>query len=192
MANTADVSGRGRSNRWRIAGWSIPVALLALPFIAMQIGSHGVRWTFSDFIVMGALFVFVGAAFEMFVRLSPSLVYRAAAGLALLATFLVVWVNLAVGIIGSEHNPSNLMYFGLCGIGIVATLLVRGGPAAMARITLGMGVGQVLVTAMALIVGRDEPFTSVVPEMVGNCAFAGLWLMSAWLFSRAAREPASK
>ena len=33
--------------------------------------------------------------------------YRAAVGVAIAAAFILVWMNLAVGIIGSEDNPAN-------------------------------------------------------------------------------------
>ncbi|MGB5332427.1 MAG: hypothetical protein WBM80_04545 [Woeseiaceae bacterium] len=39
--------------------------------------------------------------------------YRSAFGLALAAAFILVWMNLAVGIIGDSDNLYNLMYVGV-------------------------------------------------------------------------------
>ena len=37
-----------------------------------------------------------------------------------MAAFLLIWINLAVGIIGSEDNPANLMYGAVLLLGLVA------------------------------------------------------------------------
>ena len=54
---------------WRIVGWSIPVILLSIPFIAMQY-TREVNWDETDFIVMGAMMLFVGLALEGAARLA--------------------------------------------------------------------------------------------------------------------------
>ena len=36
--------------------------------------------------------------------------------------FLLVWVNIAVGFLGNENNPANLMFFGLLGLTLVGAL----------------------------------------------------------------------
>jgi hypothetical protein len=51
--------------------------------------------------------------------------YRAAVGVAIAAAFILVWMNLAVGIIGSEDNPANLMYGGVLAIGIIGAVIAR-------------------------------------------------------------------
>jgi thiazole synthase ThiGH ThiG subunit len=53
--------------------------------------------------------------------------------LALVAAMLLVWVNLAVGIIGSEDNPANIMYLGVHAVLILGALLALFRPQGMAR-----------------------------------------------------------
>jgi hypothetical protein len=69
MASNAGGSGRG-SLPWRTIGWGSAVALLLLPFIAMQLGGTGVNWSLTDFIVFGVMLGSVGGAFEVAVRAS--------------------------------------------------------------------------------------------------------------------------
>jgi hypothetical protein len=42
-------------------------------------------------------------------------------------------MNLAVGIIGSEDNPANLMYGGVLAVGIIGAIIARFEPHGMAR-----------------------------------------------------------
>ena len=61
-------------------------------------------------------------------RASGNAAYRAAAGFALAAAFLLVWVNGAVGIIGTENNDANLLYVGVFGVGFFGALIARFDP----------------------------------------------------------------
>ena len=45
--------------------------------------------------------------------------YRFAACVALVATLLLIWLSLGVGIIGADGGPANRMYFGVVAVGIV-------------------------------------------------------------------------
>src|ERR687893_678489 len=47
--------------------------------------------------------------------------------------FILVWMNLAVGVIGSEDDPLNLMYGGVLAVGIIGAVVARFQPDAMAR-----------------------------------------------------------
>ena len=106
----------GRS-RWRIAGWSLAVLVLLTPFLAMQFTS-GVNWTRFDFIFAAVLIGGVGLLFELTVRMSDNKAYRAAVGLALAAGLLTIWANGAVGMIGDEDNPLNLMFAAVLAIAL--------------------------------------------------------------------------
>jgi hypothetical protein len=131
----------------------------------MQFDS-GVNWTLSDFVFAGVLIGSVGLAFELAVRMTRSVPYRAGAGLALLAAFLIVWANGAVGMIGSEDNPFNLLF-----AGVILLALAGAKAAAIAH-------GAVAIAGMV-----SDPRGGIL-----SLAFAAPWLLSAALFRKAARE----
>ncbi len=86
----------GRSS-WRIAGWGLALVLLLTPAVAMRFTSE-VNWTLSDFVVAAAMFLVVGTAIELVVRLVRSGSKRALAIVAILGAFLWLWAELAVGV----------------------------------------------------------------------------------------------
>jgi hypothetical protein len=169
-------------NRWRLAAWGSAAALILLPLVAMRFTTE-VNWGPRDFAFAIALVLFVGIAYEAAVRMSAHRAYRAAAGLALAATFVVWWANAAVGIIGSEDNPVNLLFDAVPLLGIVGGLLVRFRAHGMARVMVAVAGAQVAVAAFAFAggFGFTGPFTVF---------FTAMWLTSAWLFAKAARPPA--
>jgi hypothetical protein len=105
MATTDNGVGRPGS-RWRIVGWGIAALILLLPVVAMQFTDE-VVWDETDFALAGALIVAVGVTYERAVRMTRNNAYRAAVGVALAAAFFLVWLNLAVGVIGTEDDPAN-------------------------------------------------------------------------------------
>jgi hypothetical protein len=179
---TGMVEGRGggwRSNGLRAALWLGLAALLALPAIAMRMGSGGVVWTASDFVVMGVMLGLVGLGFELVVRASGSLAYRAGAGLAVVTAFLTLWVNLAVGMIGDEGNAYNLAFAGVLAVALAGALVARFRAAGMVRAMLAAAAAQALAGAIGLSTDLRGGVLSVL--------FAGLWLLAAAFFRRAAR-----
>lgn len=175
--------GERRVSRFRIAAWSAAAFLLLLPLVAMQF-TNEVDWDAADFVVFGGLLVGVGVAFELAVRRTGSTTfksaYRTGVGLALLAGFVLFWVNGAVGIIGSEDNDVNMMYYGIIAIGILGALIARFEPRGMARAMVATAGAQGLAFVVALVAGWGftGPMTAV---------FGGLWLGSATMFQKAAR-----
>lgn len=83
---------------WRIAGWSLLAALLVLPAVAMRFTGE-VVWTLSDFVFAGGMLGALGVGFELVARLSATRLIRSAMAAALVVLFLLVWVELAVGIL---------------------------------------------------------------------------------------------
>jgi hypothetical protein len=176
--------GGWRSNGLRAALWLGLAGLLALPAAAMRLGAEGVVWTASDFIVMGAVLGLVGLGVELVVRASGSLAYRAGAGLALVTAFLTMWVNLAVGMIGDEGNAYNLAFAGVLALALAGAFVARFRAEGMARALLAAAAAQALAGALGLSADLRGGILSVL--------FAGLWLLSAAFFRRAAREAASR
>ena len=98
------MDGPDRRIKWRLIGGGGATLLLAIPWLA------DFPWTASDFIVMGVIFAITGVTIELAVRSSTDWAHRLGALVAILAGFLTVWVNLAVGMIGSDDNPYNLWF----------------------------------------------------------------------------------
>jgi hypothetical protein len=184
----AEIARTRGGQRWRLFGWGAAVALLATPFVAMRLSAQGVDWSVADFVVMGAMLGAVGGLIELAVRLAPNRLYRGGVGLALLGTFLTVWVNLAVGIVGSENNPGNLLFFVALLMGIAGAIGTRFRADGMARamITTAVSIGIAFVLAQLGV--RDEPMVKPFVEGAGTSLFVALFLCSAWLFRRAASE----
>ncbi|MBT8401198.1 MAG: hypothetical protein KJO98_12030 [Rhodothermia bacterium] len=160
--------------------WSaVVIAILSVPLIAMQFTDE-VAWGIGDFAFAGALLLGAGFAYELAARTSINVAYRVAVGVALAAAFLLTWINLAVGIIGSDDNPANLMYWGVLAIAVIGVLLSRYEPRAMARAMFATAAAQALVAAIAL--------SSGYVTFVLTGFFVAMWLISASLFSKAARE----
>jgi hypothetical protein len=151
--------------------------LLLLPLLAMQL-TREVAWGPVDFAVAGVLLAGTGLLFELAVRKASNLAYRAAVGIALAATLLLIWINLAVGIIGNEGNPANLMYGGVLAVGLIGAVVARFRPGGMARALFATALAQALVAVIALVARLDA-------TVLLDGFFAAMWIGSALLFQRA-------
>lgn len=131
-------------NGWRIAGWGVLAALLILPAIAMRF-SPEVDWTVSDFVFAGIILAALGIGGEIALRVGRNAPHRSGIGIAALGSFLTVWINGAVGMLGSEDEPTNLVFIALVGVAIVASLLVWFRPSIMRWIMAALSAGQFAV-----------------------------------------------
>ncbi len=158
-------------------------AVLMIPLIAMMF-TGAVNWTPIDFIVMGILLFGTGLAYVLITRISDSIAYRAAVGIAAAAGFLLIWVNLAVGIIGSENNPANQLYMGVLVVGFLGAAIARLKAKGMAIALYATAIAQFLVPVIALIVWR--PSLNDPPGLAGvfllNAFFVALFAASGLLF----------
>lgn len=183
-----EVTHMRRANGWRLAGWGAAVALLAAPFVAMQLNADGVNWSAGDFLVMGVMLATVGGLIELAVRLTPSCLYRAGVGLAALGAFLLIWANLAVGMVGSEHNSDNQLFFVALLMGIAGSIGGGFKAVGMSRAMLTAAVSVGLAFVFAELGMRDEPMVRPLVEAIGTSVFLALFAASAWLFHKAARD----
>lgn len=180
-----------RGNRWRIIGWGSAVALLALPFFAMMVTSE-VNWTLSDFVFAAVMLAIAGGLFEVAVRMSRSGAYRLGAAIGVLAGFLLVWVNGAVGFLGNEDNPANFMFAGVLAIALAGSFIADFKPAGMAKAMFATAAAQLLVGAIGWGAELGSPGAAGVYEVVmGSTLFGGMWLVSAGLFRKAHRDGAT-
>jgi hypothetical protein len=85
----------------RLTGIVFTVALLLLiPLIAMRYTDE-VNWTLFDFIVAGILLLGTGLLCELVIRKVSKIEHRIAIYGALLFVLFIIWVELAVGILGT-------------------------------------------------------------------------------------------
>ena len=183
MAEMAGNDGAGRGNLLRIMLWSVAGLLLLLPLVAMRF-TEEVNWTGSDFLFAAILIGGTGALFELAARMSRNSAYRAAAAAALAAAFLTIWVNAAIGMIGNEDNPYNLVFLGIVLLALAGAALARFRAEGMARAMAAAAVAQFAAGAVGL--------SSDVRGGIFSAAFALLWGLSAALFAKAARDQGKK
>lgn len=180
MAGSTGHAGVREGNRWRIAIWGFAALLLLTPLVAMQF-SKQVVWGREDFVIFGVMLAAACGAYELGARASGNGAYRAATGLAIVTAFVLVWMNLAVGIIGNEENPANLMFGGVLAVGFIGALVARFEARGMAVALVATAVAQALVAAVALVARLEPPRILVLTGL-----YVALWLASAGLFRRAA------
>jgi hypothetical protein len=166
--------------------------MLLVPLLAMQVTDE-VNWTAADFVFAGVIILGAGIPFELAVRKTGNAAYRAGVGVALAAGLLLVWVNGAVGIIGSEDNDANLMYVGVLAVGIIGAIIARFQPGRMARVLSATALAQALVAVVALVagLGATEP-PGPLGILILNGFFVALFVGSASLFRRAAQQRESE
>ena len=114
-----------------------------------------------------------------------STAYQFAAGLALVAAFLIVWLSLAAGLMGIEDDdPANLLYVGVLALGVIGAIAARFQPRGLTRALFATALAQALVGGIAL----NYPNTaSPVQIVLLHGLFVALFAGSGLLFRHAAR-----
>ena len=159
--------------------------MLVVALVAQQVVGEG-GWV-DTMAQTGALLIGVGVVVELVARKAGEAAYRTAVGLALAAALALVWVNGAVGIIGSEDNSANLMYGGVLLVGALGAIIARLKPEGMVRVLFATGVAQALVAVIALVGQLGAPYSGPFEIVAINGAFVALFVGSALLFGKAAR-----
>lgn len=166
----------------RPLAWGGAAALVLLPLLALKVADAN-AWEVGDLMFAAVIIGGVGLAFELAVRTSPGWTYRAGAALAVVAVFLLTWGNLAVGFVGSEDNPINIIYFAMPAIAVAGALFSGFRANGMAVTMAAAAVAQVAAGLIALV---NDSFTGPLTVF-----FTGLWLASACLFRRSGLETAT-
>lgn len=179
MQGQVKTRGERPANRWRIPMWSAFAVLLLIPAVAMRFTSE-VRWTAFDFAFAAVLLSLVGGAYELATLRTANAAYRAGVGIAVTTTFLLIWINGAVGIFGDE-GPQNLLFGGVLLVALVGALVARFRPRGMALAMAAAAGVQILAAAIGLVTGWGVPFEALLAA-----GFALPWAASAGLFLKAA------
>ncbi|RSK32433.1 hypothetical protein [Hymenobacter metallilatus] len=163
--------------------------LLLIPLVAMQYTTE-VNWTFSDFVFAAVVLFGAGSTFVLIARMGNNGTYRLAAGVGVVAGLLLVWANAAVGLVGSEDHPANLLYGAVLLVALGGAIAARFRPLGTSNAMFAAALTYVAVTIIALFVWKPtgaaaEPSAHLLNVVVFNAVFAGLWAVSGWLFRRA-------
>jgi hypothetical protein len=163
--------------------------LLLIPLTAKLV-MPDMLWTSEDFVAAGVLLFGSGLTFVLIARMGISIMYKLAAAVAVAAGLLLVWAQLAVGLVGSEGNPVNLLFGAVLAVAIIGAIAARFQPRGMSNAMFAASLTYVVVTLIALFIWPPSPDTAepqarMVNVLGANGAFAALWAVSGWLFRRA-------
>ncbi|MCF7801018.1 MAG: hypothetical protein K9N34_03260 [Candidatus Marinimicrobia bacterium] len=152
-----------------------------------------VIWGPGDFLIAWILLAGAGIAYKLISGRMGHTTYKYAVGIAVFTALLLVWMNLAVGLIGSEDNPANLLYAGVLVVGFTGVMLSQFKPRGMSRALFLTALAQALVPFIAMLIWKPpmsnvEESLGVLGVIVLNMVFAALWYASARLFRKVARE----
>lgn len=170
---------------WTAIATLVVMILAAMPF------TDEVQW--NEAVAYGVILLAVGGLYELSRYLQTrSRTYRAACWTGLGAVFLLGWVSGAVGIIGSENNPANRMYWAVPVVLLVGSLLSRFTPRGMAYTLFSAAFVQMSVPAIAFFIWPAQASwgeAGVAGVFAVNAFFALSFLRSALLFRREMKAP---
>jgi hypothetical protein len=169
----------------------VTILLLMIPFVAMQFSSE-VDWSLFDFFVTGFLLFGTGFTYVLLTTKTNNGAYKAGVAVGLFAGLFLIWANLAVGIIGSENNPVNLLYFGVIAIGIIGGFVSRFRPRGLSFTLFLMAavIGLIAVGILIYIFSQNNDFTLIdtIRFLGAHGLFIALFLTSGLLFRRVAKD----
>ena len=145
------------------------------------------NWGLEDFVAAGLLLVGVAGCFLLARRWWSQPAYLAGLAIAVGAGLVTIWVSLAVGIIGAEGNPANLIYAAVILVAAGGAALARLEAAGMSRAMLAAGGVQAAAcgVALALTAGQGAGFATIAAF---NILLLLAFLVSAGLFGFQARQ----
>jgi hypothetical protein len=181
MTQLMETNNLIRWGRWLL----VTAALLALPALAMAFniqvpdpgqGTEGVNWSPMDFATMGVLILGSGLLFEYASSRGASLAHRAAVGIAVLAGFGLVWVNVAVGMM--DVQPGNLMYVLVLFVALIGAAIGRFEPREASIAMFATAGAHAVVAVIALI-------ANLSPTLPADAFWIAGWVASGLLFRQA-------
>ncbi len=188
---TTVAGGTGTGRRRSL--WKIPALVTALVLLIPLLGNRfvdGWNWEPRAFVLAGALIFGTALTYQLATRNVEAIAYRTAAGIALVAAFVLVWMNFVQA--ADDINPAAMTYLLVPLVGIIGAALARLRAAGMARALFTTALAQALILTLVLI--RSPQVTSwtaaVSRGFALNALFALLFFASAMLFRTAARGKA--
>ena len=169
----------------RLVVWVVVVALILSIPLVMQFTDE-VQW--NEALAYAVMLLVAGGFYELWLWLRRcTRAYRAAFSVGFAGVLLLGWVSGAVGIIGSENNPANVMYWTVPAVLLIGSLISRFKPRGMAHTLFATAFIQLLVPVVALIIAPGVSWgnAGVIGVFVANSIFVALFVGSGLLFLRA-------
>jgi hypothetical protein len=170
----------------------ITALILMIPVIGMQV-SDGWNWTAFDFVFATVLLVGTGLGIEFISRRSTAKPYKYGVILAFLGVFFLVWINGAVGIIGSENNDVNMLYPLVPLVGIFGAIISRLRAKGLSYTLMVMAVMVALIPLVGYTflnpdISEMGLFRDVIKVIMINTFFVLVFVGSGMLFKEADRS----
>jgi hypothetical protein len=165
----------------RAVAWVGAAGLLLLPAVAMRFTAE-VDWGAEDFVIFGAMLAAACGALELLLRRAADPWYFAGFVLAVATAFVLLWANLAVGVIGGDQHPANAWFLAVFAVGLLGAALARLRARGMAWTLRATALAHAVLVLAALAFWPDEALRAAIP----NAVLIALWLLSAMGFARAA------
>lgn len=168
---------------WTVVFISVSLILLAMTFQSFK---NEIQWN-ETFAYIFILFI-VGGFYELGQWLKKQTkIYRLAFGVGFFGLIFLGWVSGAVGIIGSENNSVNLMYWAVPVVMFIGSFISHFKPRGMMRVMFIAACVQFIIPIIALIISPDVSWgnVGVIGVFIVNSIFTVLFVVSALLFQRA-------
>jgi hypothetical protein len=166
---------------------AIIVCLILLLPLWGNFNVEGCNWSPFDFVAAFIVLFGAGSVFEWIASKGGTSDYRVAVGVACATGLVLLWINMAVGLIGSDDNPANLMYLMVLALAFSGACLAGFESRGTSRALFVTAAAQALVPVMALIFNPDDFSPGVARVFLLNSLFVAMWIVSALLFRYAGR-----
>jgi len=174
--------------RSMISAAVVSLLLLLIPFIAMQCTTE-VNWRAADFLIMGMLLLGTLTAFIWLYRNTTSILFTVASAAAVGCTFVMIWANLAVGLIGAGPHAGNLMFTGIVLLVVIGAIRSGFTAAGLEQTMYAAALGVLVIMVIALLSSMDQYPGSSAKEIIGVCsAFAAGYTIAGSLFHIAGKR----
>ncbi len=165
--------------------WFVILVLILLILLIIQFKPFVGEVQWNEVFAYSIMLLVVGGAYELWQWLKKqNKMYRFAFSIGLMSIIFLGWVSGAVGIIGSENNPVNLMYWAVPTVMIIGSFVSRFRSKGMSYTLFSTALVQFLVPVMALIISSEVSWgnAGVIGVFIINFIFVTLFAGSSWLF----------
>ncbi len=166
----------------------ITLGILVLPAIG-ELTVESWDWGPAGFLLMGTLLFVTFLMIELLAKQSSNTLYKIAVALTTLTTFGIIYVNLAVGIIGDGNNTS-ACYFLVVPVGFIGLAVSRLKPKGLSITAFCMAAIVLLVPTIALLL--NDPYILEAPGplkvFILSACIAACYVVAGVLFRQAARK----